>query len=955
GSGLANANAALDSAIGRLDGIVDTSTGTVLEQYSYLGLSTIVARNHPQTGINLTLVGASGSIGSGGDVGLDRFGRVVDQNWVDTSTGQSTDNFTCSYDANSNVTAKNNLLNTAYSETYTYDPANNRLTSANAAGVYTSTYDARNALVALAEPGGKIVTYSYDPANLRTAMAAYGKGTYSYIYDPANRQTQTINPQLQTTTIAYDNASRIIQRQFSNGAVTSQSYDAASNLIQVVNIANQFTATLTYGYNKANQRVLEQEADGTVTTWTYDNTYQLTNENRSGGPGFGWADMTVDQWANLSVEEWAGLPVASEAATSFNITYTYDPAGNRIQQNDGTTVATLTYSPANRLQLANANGVVTTFTNDAAGNRTAQISASESMYFTWDAAGNMATAEPAAGIVTLTYNADQQRVAKESTDASVTGYLYDYKKLLCETDGEGGAVSQTYLSDTTDEFGDLIGEDGQYIHQYDAQANTDALLDETGTAEAQYKYFAFGQVNAVSVQGGPWTGEDWESLPLDLTSKMLAGGKKQYYLDMEIALYLLGCGNNGRYYDPVTGRFLSEDPTASDVSGTAAAPTTEHPQPSTVGEANLFRYAGNDPINNLDASGHKHKKDQQQQNNEQVQGHKSAPLPHPANETPGVDTGENQIIAGLPPSVGLAGDQQLAHPHAGMSHRTTSVSGSAAGASNGGMKWWPGKNSQRSSESNSILAHPHSNAAQRAIPAEFWNRNAEGRMAMVNEESAGGNTAIANIMMANLAAHPSPAYGPLSRLEAAAATPAGKTTATVADWVSTITSFADVGLVLLKAGLKGLAEYGLKKAVKSGLKTAAEDEAKGGLKAAESADQAAQLQPYRLSGGHHIPAQSAFRGAAEYDPKAALAIPKAELERLGVIHSQVTIAQRALYTAFARTGKPLTWEVAEQIETQSLIRGGMKPAMAKTTVQRAIQMLKDAGVSKPIRIPWGGQ
>ncbi|NNM87142.1 MAG: hypothetical protein HKL95_01340, partial [Phycisphaerae bacterium] len=92
GSGLSNNNAALDNAIGRLDGMVDGANsgdmGTVLEQYSYLGLSTIVARNHPQTGINLTLVGSAGSIGSGGDqyVGLDQFGRIADQKWINTTT-----------------------------------------------------------------------------------------------------------------------------------------------------------------------------------------------------------------------------------------------------------------------------------------------------------------------------------------------------------------------------------------------------------------------------------------------------------------------------------------------------------------------------------------------------------------------------------------------------------------------------------------------------------------------------------------------------------------------------------------------------------------------------------------------------------------------------------------------------------------------------------------------------
>ncbi len=68
-----------------------------------------------------------------------------------------------------------------------------------------------------------------------------------------------------------------------------------------------------------------------------------------------------------------------------------------------------------------------------------------------------------------------------------------------------------------------------------------------------------------------------------------AGGKKQYYLDQEIALYLLGGGNNGRYYDAVTGRFLSEDPTQQD--GTSKDSNSQLPTPDSSSDANLYCYA----------------------------------------------------------------------------------------------------------------------------------------------------------------------------------------------------------------------------------------------------------------------------------------------------------------------------------------------------------------------------
>jgi|SRR6185295_1412451 len=121
-----------------------------------------------------------------------------------------------------------------------------------------------------------------------------------------------------------------------------------------------------------------------------------------------------------------------------------------------------------------------------------------------------------------------------------------------------------------------------------------------------------------------------------------------------------------------------------------------------------------------------------------------------------------------------------------------------------------------------------------------------------------------------------------------------------------------------------------------------------------TAAEGAALRPYGgPGGGHHVPARSAVTGAAGYDANEALAIPNAELKRLGISHSAVTGAQMTGYRAFARTGAPLTWEAVSTIEANALVRGGMAPDMARATVTRAIDALKQAGVPGPTRIPWG--
>ena len=102
-------------------------------------------------------------------------------------------------------------------------------------------------------------------------------------------------------------------------------------------------------------------------------------------------------------------------------------------------------------------------------------------------------------------------------------------------------------------------------------------MDNSGTVVEHIRYDAFGQVTSVTdAQTGatlaeastryPYTGREWEA---------------------DLALYYY----RARWYDPTTGRFVSQDPIGFQ-----------------AGDANLYRYVGNSVLNANDPSGLEDKK-----------------------------------------------------------------------------------------------------------------------------------------------------------------------------------------------------------------------------------------------------------------------------------------------------------------------------------------------------------
>jgi len=101
-----------------------------LVQPSYVGLGTQVRTNYTQPQVRWDL--ATGS-GANPYAGLDRFGRVIDNKWINYSTSATLDEIKYTYDRASNRTTRENVVAKAqttpqyFDELYRYD-GSNRLT-----------------------------------------------------------------------------------------------------------------------------------------------------------------------------------------------------------------------------------------------------------------------------------------------------------------------------------------------------------------------------------------------------------------------------------------------------------------------------------------------------------------------------------------------------------------------------------------------------------------------------------------------------------------------------------------------------------------------------------------------------------------------------------------------------------------------------------------------------------
>ncbi len=319
-------NTGLDSNISRVSNIADdTSPSSPLEAYSYLGLDTIVQRTR-NNNTDLTYIGSGA--GPAGDkyVGLDEFGRVVDQNWQTTSTGTSIDRFQYGYDADGNVLYKLNVVS----------PSNSELYHANGSA---NGYDALNRLVAFSRgtlngSDDSITTASHTITWNLDAVGNWS-GTQAVVTD-GTAQNRVNNARNEYTTVG--SSSPMFD---SNGNMNKDEtgkqyvYDAWNRIVTVKDSSGNVLGT--YAYDALGRRIT-QTAGSTTTDLYYDTKGSVLEEGQAGATtaqyvwGLGYPDALVERDAGgvrMFAQQDANWNVTSLADNSGNVQerYQYDPYG----------------------------------------------------------------------------------------------------------------------------------------------------------------------------------------------------------------------------------------------------------------------------------------------------------------------------------------------------------------------------------------------------------------------------------------------------------------------------------------------------------------------------------------------------------------------------------------------------------------------------------------------------
>ncbi len=495
---------------------------------------------------------------------------------------------------------------TGDSISYEYDAAGNRSKMTDASGTLVYAYDENNRLKSITKSGTAIVAYTYDDlGNIETIKDKKGYVT-SYTYDKSSRMETvqfTSSGATRTITYFYDVNGNRDYINYQGGLKVEYLYDKNNRLKKLLNknSAGNTISSYEYNYDLTGRQTSKLDSYGTTTykydavgrieniyapgktsIYTYDNgsNRETLNETYTSEQSSGYVDETSkseikykiksSQYIYSDANKLLMLVESMKDGTGKEvvrktINYKYDNNGNQLQQ---TVDFIKSYTPVMEetfgivVEGANTIGVVDNHT--------------ETVLNKYDGFNRLIKVEMikcgAKTITEFVYNGDDLRVSKNvkrstsNFNAEITNYFYDRQHVILETDA-ADSVKTRYIRGIN-YIARLDSASKLSYYMFNGHGDVVQTVSESGAVENSYDY---------DIWGNP-------TLTVEKYSSAIRYAGEFY--DAETGLYYL----RARYYDPYTGRFVSED-----------SYWGEDNNPLSL---NLYTYCENDPIQYIDPSGH---------------------------------------------------------------------------------------------------------------------------------------------------------------------------------------------------------------------------------------------------------------------------------------------------------------------------------------------------------------
>lgn len=525
---------------------------------------------------------------------------------------------------------------------YGYDVAGNVVSVGSQSGNTTwFTFDSLSQIISVANESGELKTFSRD-GNGDVTSVNFPDGTREqYFYDEVGNVIKFVSRGRQEFRFSYDDVGRLLEREHDDGSTDSYSYDRSGNLIfagnesveiefeydeheKLIRIGYPDEKFQAFGYDEFGRRVSKVDEAGNGVTYSYDQTGKL--EKLSDEKGETLIEYEYDGGGNLigetrqnglatgyEYDESSRLIAITNELDSERISefrYSYDSFGRIEQRIDISGAYQYSYSNEHQLvgvrftanESSSKEDFELKYSYDSRGNRTEtwkdgkriayiadgiKYSEIDGDTLKYDANGNLISVVSSEGIGRQLYSYDSlNRLTGVTTDNE--SWEYNYDALGNRFQVKRGTHVQSHVYDPTglaalsavyDTDGNQVSSyiyglglasqkiDGQQqFFTFDILGSTQELVATDGRVLNVYEYEPFGALNQFE--------------PSDQSTFTFLG-RHGVITDSPYRFHI-----RARSYDAHQGRFLTQDPIG--LLGN---------------DANLYRYAYNNPISMMDING----------------------------------------------------------------------------------------------------------------------------------------------------------------------------------------------------------------------------------------------------------------------------------------------------------------------------------------------------------------